>query len=167
MQKFKDTWTRLHGLRGFVIWPIYKAGNYIYYKMECKILKYLLWYLYRLIDMIVVRTFLNCEFPAQANIGKNLQIPHGGNGVIISINSVIGDNAIIFHQVTIGTNSFKSDKSPVIGNNCFIGCGAKILGDVKIGDNVRIGANAVVINDIPSNSTAVGIPAQVIFREGE
>lgn len=83
--------------------------------------------------------------------------PHGLHGIFISDFSVIGENAVIFQNVTIGavrTRGSKSVGNPVIGDNCYIGAGAKIIGSVHIGDNCRIGANAVVYKDMPDNSVA-------------
>ncbi|WP_183243577.1 DapH/DapD/GlmU-related protein [Anoxybacillus mongoliensis] len=103
-------------------------------------------------------------------IGENLIIAHGGNGVVIHPDAIIGNNVTIFHQVTIGINPGelgKSTKAPIIGDNVFIGVGAKIIGDVKIGDNVKIGANAVVVKNIPANSTVVGNPAKIIINNAK
>lgn len=94
--------------------------------------------------------------------------PHGLHGVFISEASVIGKNAVIFQQVTIGavrTRGSKSIGNPVIGDNCYIGAGAKIIGNVKIGNNCRIGANAVVTQDMPDNSVAVCAPTNIITKD--
>ena len=93
--------------------------------------------------------------------------PHGMYGIFISGGSRIGKNAVIFHQVTIGSNTLRgSDKvgSPEIGDNVYIGAGAKIIGRVKIGNNCRIGANAVVYKDLPDNSVAVQSPTRIIQK---
>lgn len=85
-------------------------------------------------------------------------LPHGLFGVFISDRAAIGKDCIIFHHVTIGSNNLKDSKgqgAPTIGDNCYIGAGAKIIGRVMIGDNVRIGANCVVTKDVPSNHTVV------------
>lgn len=85
-------------------------------------------------------------------------LPHGFNGIFISDNAIIGKNCVIFQGVTIGSNTLEDTKNfgfPIIGNNCYIGAGAKIIGNVRIGDNVRIGANAIVTFDVPSNCTVV------------
>lgn len=89
--------------------------------------------------------------------------PHGLNGILISPSARIGSNCKIFQQVTIAVQD--DGKSPVIGDNCIIGAGAKLIGDIKIGNNVKIGANCVVVKDVPDNCTAVGVPARIINNE--
>lgn len=100
----------------------------------------------------------NSFIPLNIVVDESTKFPHGINGIFISNKAVIGKNNVIFHQVTIGSNTLKDTKNPgapVIGDNCYIGAGAKIIGGIKIGNNVRIGANAVVTKDIPDNSTVV------------
>lgn len=95
-------------------------------------------------------------------------LPHGLNGIHISTKSIIGSNVIIFHQVTIGSNTIQGHKkygSPKIGNNVYIGAGAKIIGNVIIGENCRIGANAVVVKDMEPNTVAVSAPTRFIHSE--
>lgn len=90
---------------------------------------------------------------------------HNYCGVFISANARIGKNCVIFHQVTIGSNTLPDSNgkgAPQIGNNVYIGCGAKIIGNVTIGDNVRIGANCVVTKDIPANCTVVSASPRII-----
>ncbi|MGE6490453.1 serine O-acetyltransferase [Exiguobacterium sp. NPDC077395] len=140
---------------------IYKMGNFIHSKIKIPILKQVLMLIYRILDIVFIRIFANSEVPYTTKIGKRLGLPHGGMGIIISGKSTIGDDVIIFHQVTIGTR-VSEGKAPIIGNNVFIGAGAKILGDITIGDGSSIGANAVVLTDVPPHSTAVGIPAKII-----
>ena len=89
-------------------------------------------------------------------------LPHGLNGIVVSPNAVIGKNCTIFHQVTIGEGR---DGAPTIGDNCFIGVGAKIIGKIRIGDNVRIGANCVVFEDVPDNCTVVLEKPRYIIRD--
>ncbi len=106
-----------------------------------------------------------CFIPLSSDIGSNIAFPHGAYGVFISQGAKIGDNCIIFHHVTIGSNTLKDSKnygSPTIGDNVYIGAGAKIIGNVRVGDNVRIGANAIVVKDIPDNATIVAPESIVI-----
>jgi len=99
------------------------------------------------------------EIHPGATIGRSFFIDHG-MGVVIGETSEIGDNVTLFHGVTLGGTTWqKGKRHPTIGNNVVIGTGAKVLGPVKIGDNTRIGANSVVISEIPPNSIVVGIPA--------
>lgn len=94
--------------------------------------------------------------------------PHGITGIFISSGAKIGKNVVIFHQVTIGSNTLKGSKrggAPTIGDNVYIGAGSKIIGNITIGNNCRIGANAVVVKDIPENSTVISQPVRVIIRE--
>ncbi len=94
--------------------------------------------------------------------------PHGVTGIFISSGAVIGKDCVIFHQVTIGSNTLNDSSkkgAPVIGNNVYIGAGAKIIGSVKIGDNCRIGANCVVVKDVPNNTTVVSQPARFIIKD--
>lgn len=99
----------------------------------------------------------SCSIPIKAEIGEHSTFPHF-SGIFISEMAKIGNNNVIFQQVTIGSNTLQDSKqcgAPIIGNNCIIGAGAKIIGNIRIGDNVRIGANCVVISDIPDNATVV------------
>ena len=94
--------------------------------------------------------------------------PHGYNGIFVSEGAKIGKKCVIFHQVTIGSNTLPGSPGrgcPTIGDNVYIGCGAKIIGNVHIGDNVRIGANCVVTRDIPANATVVLERPRVLIRE--
>jgi serine O-acetyltransferase len=100
-----------------------------------------------------------------ATIGRRVFIDHGF-GVVIGETSIIGDDVLIYQQVTLGGVSLnKGKRHPTIGNSCVIGGGAKILGNITIGDNCKIGANSVVIKDVPPCSTAVGVPARVVKRK--
>lgn len=90
------------------------------------------------------------------------QFPHGLYGIIVSHNAVIGRNATIFHQVTIGEGK---GGAPIIGDNVCIGAGAKIIGNIKIGNNVRVGANCVVFFDVPDNCTVVLPKPRIINRD--
>ncbi len=87
-------------------------------------------------------------------------------GVVIGETAEVGDNVTLYHGVTLGgTGKDKGKRHPTVGNNVIIGSGAKVLGPINIGDNVKIGANAVVLRHVPANATAVGIPAKVVRYE--
>lgn len=106
------------------------------------------------------------EIHPGAKIGRGFVIDHG-MGVVIGETTEIGDNVLIYQGVTLGgTGKETGKRHPTIGNNVVIGCGAKILGPVKIGDNAKIAANAVVLTDVPPDSTAVGTPAKIIKIKG-
>ena len=82
---------------------------------------------------------------------------------MIGETATIGDNCTIYHGVTLGgTGKDKYKRHPDLGNNVIVGCGAKVLGPIKIGNNVKIGANSVVLKEVPENSTVVGIPGKVV-----
>lgn len=106
------------------------------------------------------------EIHPAVKIGKRFFIDHG-TGVVIGETAEIGDDVTIYQGVTLGgTGKDTGKRHPTIGNNVMIGSGAKVLGPVKIGDNSKIAAGAVVLTDIPPDSTAVGVPAKVVRREG-
>ena len=94
--------------------------------------------------------------------------PHGVSNIFISDNAKIGENAVIFQGVTIGSNTIEDSKrvgAPTIGDNVYIGAGAKIIGNVKVGNNVRIGANAIVVEDVTDNSVVVLSKPRVIIKK--
>lgn len=102
------------------------------------------------------------EIHPGATIGKGLFIDHGV-GVVIGETTIIGDNCTLYQGVTLGgTGKEHGKRHPTLGNNVMIGAGAKVLGPITIGDNARIAAGAVVLDDIPADSTAVGVPARVV-----
>lgn len=106
------------------------------------------------------------EIHPGATIGKGLFIDHG-MGVVIGETTVIGDNCTIYQNVTLGgTGKDTGKRHPTLGNNVLVGSGAKVLGPFKVGDNARVAAGAVVLSEIPPNSTAVGVPARVVKING-
>ncbi len=107
------------------------------------------------------------EIHPGAQIGKGLFIDHG-MGVVIGETAVIGDNCLIYQGATLGgTGKDKGKRHPTLGDNVLVGAGAKVLGPFKVGNNVKIAANAVVLSAIPDNCTAVGVPARVVRRNGK
>lgn len=106
------------------------------------------------------------EIHPGATIGKNLFIDHG-SGVVIGETAEIGDNCTIYQNVTLGgTGKETGKRHPTLGNNVMVGAGARVLGPFTVGDNSKIAANAVVLNAVPPNCTAVGVPARVVKRDG-
>jgi serine O-acetyltransferase len=114
----------------------------------------------------VSRFMTGIEIHPGATIGNRLFIDHG-MGIVIGETCEIGDDVIIYQGVTLGgTGKEKGKRHPTIGNNVVIGSGSKILGSFLVGENSRIGSNAVVIREVPANSTVVTIPAKVVKRDG-
>jgi serine O-acetyltransferase len=115
----------------------------------------------------MARFFTGIEIHPGATIGKGLFIDHG-MGVVIGETSILGDGITLYQGVTLGgTGKEKGKRHPTLGNNVVVGTGAKILGNITIGDNSYIGANAVVIKDVPPNSTVVGVPGRVTKQDGK
>lgn len=111
--------------------------------------------------------FTGIEIHPGATIGKELFIDHG-MGVVIGETTIIGDNVTIYQGVTLGgTGKERGKRHPTIGDNVVIGTGAKVLGNIVIGDNSYIGANAVVVKDVPQNSTVVGVPGRITKQDGK
>ena len=102
-----------------------------------------------------------------ATIGRRVFIDHGV-GVVIGETTIIGNDVIIYQQVTLGgVRTSKDKRHPTIGDNVVVGAGAKVLGNINVGNAAKIGANSVVIKDVPMNATAIGIPARVILCKEE
>ena len=111
------------------------------------------------------RIFTGIEIHPKASIGNRFFIDHG-EGVVIGETTVIGDNVLIYQQVTLGgTGKEQGKRHPTIGNNVIIGAGAKILGNITIHDNVRIGAGSVVVEDVPEYSTVIGVPGRIVHQK--
>ncbi|WP_440250180.1 serine O-acetyltransferase EpsC [Clostridium sp.] len=133
----------------------YRISHYLYINK--------LFFLARLISQIS-RFFTGIEIHPGAKIGRGLVIDHG-MGVVIGETAEIGDNVLLYHGVTLGgTGKDKGKRHPTVGNNVVIGAGAKVLGPIYIGSNSKIGANSVVLNNVPEGATAVGIPAKNIIK---
>ena len=107
------------------------------------------------------------EIHPGAKIGRRLVIDHG-MGIVIGETAEIGDDCLIYHGVTLGgTGKDSGKRHPTIGNNVLIGTGAKVLGPFKVGDGAKIASNAVVLEEVPDNATAVGVPARVVRINGK
>jgi len=115
----------------------------------------------------VARLLTGIEIHPAAQIGRRLFIDHG-MGVVIGETTVIGDDVTLYQGVTLGgTGKEKGKRHPTIGNSVVVGAGARILGNIRVGDNSRVGAGSVVLRDVPDNSTIVGVPGHVILRAGQ
>ena len=111
------------------------------------------------------RFLTGIEIHPAAQIGRRLIIDHG-MGVVIGETAIVGDDVYLYHQVTLGgTSSERGKRHPTVGNGVIVGAGAKILGDILIGDGARVGANAVVVQPVAAGETVVGIPARPIERD--
>lgn len=120
----------------------------------------------RLISQIS-RFFTGIEIHPGAKIGEGLFIDHG-MGVVIGETAEVGNNVTIYQGVTLGgTGKEKGKRHPTVGNNVVVGNGAKVLGPIEIGDFARIGAGSVVLNNVPSHTTVVGVPGRVVIYEGD
>ncbi|WP_371929645.1 serine O-acetyltransferase [Methylomonas rosea] len=112
------------------------------------------------------RWLTNVDIHPGATIGKRFFIDHGA-GVVIGETAEIGNDVTMYHGVTLGGTTWNKEKRhPTLGNNVLIGAGAKILGAINLGDNVRVGANSVVIKDVPPCCTVIGIPGRIIQQKG-
>lgn len=131
-----------------------------FYRIACCLRKLKLHFLAKFV-LQLGRLITGIEINLGAQIGTRVFIDHG-MGVVIGATAIIGDNVVMYHGVTLGsTGELEGRRHPKVGSNVLIGAGAKLLGPITIGDNVAIGANAVVTKDVPSNSIAVGIPAVI------
>ena len=112
------------------------------------------------------RFWTGIEIHPGATIGRRLVIDHG-MGIVIGEPAEIGDDCLLYQGVTLGgTGKDQGKRHPTLGNNVMIGSGAKVLGPFKVGENSRIAAGAVVLEEVPPNSTAVGVPAQIVRVDG-
>lgn len=149
-------------LEVFLLYPSINA--LIVYRIAHKLYNKKCFFLARLLSQLA-RFFTGIEIHPGAKIGKGLFIDHG-MGVVIGETAEVGDNVTIYHGVTLGgTGKDKGKRHPTVKDNVIIGAGAKVLGPITIGNNVKIGANSVVLKDVPDNATAVGIPAKLIIKD--
>ena len=146
------------GAQGFWVMVVYRFGRWRY-RVRPTLLRKALSLLYRVLYKWV-QVLAGVELPCEVEVGRNFVIDHFG-GIVISGYARFGDNCRIRTGVVVGLSRVDDPCAPVIGNNVDIGAGAKLLGRITIGDNVVVGANAVVLRDVPSNCIAVGVPAIV------
>jgi serine O-acetyltransferase len=146
--------------RGFVdpgIWIVcvYRAQDF-FYRNQIPILPWLFF--------LINRILFSAEILPGAKIGGGLRIQHG-SGLVIGNQAIVGENATIYHGVTIGSRlSNIEDGWPIIGSKCLLSAGSTILGPIRIFDNVRVGANTLVLTDIPSGSTVIGNPGKILKK---
>jgi serine O-acetyltransferase len=115
----------------------------------------------------VTRFRTGIEIHPAATIGRRLFIDHG-MGVVIGETAIVGDDVTLYHGVTLGGTSLaKKKRHPTLGNGVVIGNTSSVLGDIVVGDNSRVGAGSVVLRDVPPNSTVVGVPAHIVYRDGK
>ena len=113
----------------------------------------------------IVRIWTNIDVHPGATIGQRFFIDHGA-GVVIGETAVIGDDVTLYHGVTLGGTTWnKGRRHPTLGNGVMVGAGAKILGAITVGDNARVGANSVVVKDVPATRSVVGIPGKIVQIE--
>jgi serine O-acetyltransferase len=144
------------GAQGFWALVVYRFGRWGY-GVKPAVLRKFFSFIYR-IAFKMVQITTGIELPCEVEIGKNFVIDHFG-GIVISGYAKFGNNCRIRNGVVVGLQRVDQPCAPVIGDNVDIGAGAKVLGPIKVGNNVLIGANAVVIQDVPDNCVAAGVPA--------
>lgn len=151
----------IHSDMEVFLYPSFKVM--LYYRLAHKLYKKKHYFLARWVSQKGARK-TGIEIHPGAQIGKGFFIDHG-NGVIIGETSIIGDNVTIYQGVTLGgTGKEQGKRHPTIGNNVMISTGAKVLGSFTIGDNSKIGAGSVVLEEVPPGSTVVGVPGRVVKR---
>ena len=161
-EDLKDDWqTHDRDLSRPGLWAmvVYRFGRWRY-RIRPRALRMPFSFLYKLLK-VFSEIITGIELPCETRLGRRFRIDHHG-GIVVSGDAVFGDDCVIRNGVTVGLRHVEDQRSPVIGSRVDIGAGAKILGPINIGDDVHIGANAVVIRDVPSRSIAVGIPARVL-----
>ena len=144
------------GSQGFWAMAVYRFGRWCYgrkSRVVRKLLSYPYGFVYKLVQVVA-----GIELPREVPVGQGFVIDHFG-GIVISGYARFGDNCRIRNGVVVGLARVEDPVAPIIGNNVDIGAGAKLLGRIRVGNDVLIGANAVVLTDVPDNSIAVGVPA--------
>ena len=138
----------------------------LWYRLSHWLYRHHRFFLARLVSQ-TVRWFTGIEIHPGARIGRGLLIDHG-SGVVIGETAVIGDDCTLYQGVTLGgTGKETGKRHPTLGNHVMVGSGAKVLGPFRVGDNSKIASNAVVLSEIPPDSTAVGVPARVVRQNGQ
>lgn len=146
---------------GLWVMVVYRFGRWRY-TIRWRLLRMPFSFLYKLAFTLVM-ILTGAELPCEAKVGRRLRIDHS-HGLVVSGDAQLGDDVVLRNGVTIGLRRTGTRGSPVLGNRVDVGAGAKILGHIRIGDDSSIGANSVVLTDIPGGSVAVGMPAEVRVR---
>lgn len=160
-ENIREDWRTYEGAlsrQGLWVMLVYRFGRWRY-TVQPRPLRLPLSFVYRVLKLLS-QILTGIDLPCEAVVGRRFCIEHFG-GIIISGDTVFGDDCIIRNGVTVGLRRTGQRGAPVIGDRVDIGAGAVILGDIRIGDDVSIGANAVVLESVPDNSIAVGVPAQI------
>ena len=149
-----------------IIIAIFRFGNFVNKKIHIPIIRQFLFIIYKILDWLIIRIICNSEFPPSITIGKRLRVYHPF-GIIIQADASIGNDCQMRHQVTIGwaKSSKNGEGPPNLKNNVDIGAGAKIIGNITIGDNVVVGANSLVCNNVEANDVVGGVPARSLKKE--
>ena len=149
------------GAQGFWVMVVYRYGRWRYRVRPAIVRKFFSLIYHVLFKFVQIITGI--QLPCEVDVGRNFIIDHFG-GILISGYAKFGDNCRVRNGVVIGILRVGENSAPIIGNNVDIGVGAKILGPIRIGDNVLIGANAVVVRDVPDNSVIMAAPAIILPR---
>jgi serine O-acetyltransferase len=160
----EDLKAQREGLLGFGFWAllVYRFGH-ARYRLKNKIVRAPWTIVYRILEKLTELLF-GITIHSRATIGRRFSIEHHGC-IVIHGQSIIGDDCLIRHGVTIGNSGFDDPLgAPKLGNRVQIGAGAKILGRITIGDDVVIGANAVVVHDVPDRAVVGGVPARALKK---
>ena len=166
-ENISEDWRTYEGdltRQGLGVMLVYRFGRWRY-TIQQRWLRLPFSFAYRILKLLS-QILTGIDLPCEVQVGRRLIIEHFGD-IIISGDTIIGDDVIIRNGVTIGLKRTGEMGAPIIGNRVDIGAGAKLLGAIRIGDDVVIGANAVVLQDIPANSLAVGVPARIKPRSSK
>ncbi len=144
--------------QGLWVMAVYRFGRWRY-RIQNRWLRLPFSILYKILKLLS-QILTGIDLPCEVTVGRRFKIEHFGD-IIISGDTVFGDDVVIRNGVTVGLKRTNERGAPVIGNRVDIGAGAKIIGPIRIGDDVTVGANAVVLQDVPPNSLAIGVPAQI------
>ncbi|MCX7205528.1 MAG: serine O-acetyltransferase [Proteobacteria bacterium] len=153
----RDPWRQ-----GLWVMMVYRFGRWRY-GIKNRLLRKICSIIYKWLK-ILCQILTGIDLPCETEIGRRLRIDHFG-GVIISGDTIIGDDVVLRHGVTLGLKNEGERGAPRLGHRVEVGAGAKILGKINIGNDAKIGANAVVLMDVPAGAIAVGIPARIIRKK--